>query len=134
MTAPKLDYTRLSQFKSAIINMIGDDGFPLSFPADFEITPQKEILLKKTAGQSPLNGRKVGVLFNHITAFPTGGYGERRYMLIWGELSDQKGRLKLHPENLSEWDEKILPFDKLCAQSAPQGQKYLERLQRQIEA
>lgn len=133
MTTPKLDFTRLGQFKYAIINMIEDNGFPLSLPTDFELTLQNEILLKKPSAKIPLNGRSVGVLFNHITALPTGGYGERRYMLVWGKLAEQRGHLKLHPEAVSEWDEKVLPFDQLCSQAAPQGQKYLERLQRQIE-
>ncbi len=134
MKIPELDFARLSQFKYAIINMVEEDGFPLSLPTDFELTPKKEILLKKPESHVALNGRSVGVLFNHITAIPTGGYTERRYMLIWGKLAEQKGRLRLDPEAVSEWDEKILPFDQLCAKAAPQGQKYLEMLQRQIEA
>ncbi len=134
MTPPRLDFARLSQFKYAIINLVGDDGFPMSLPTDFELTPHKEILLRKPAGHVSLNGRHVGVLFNHITAIPTGGYMDRRYMLLWGKLAEQNGRLRLDPESVSEWDEKILPFDQLCARAAPQAQKYLETLQHQIEA
>ena len=134
MTPPKLDVARLSQFKYAIINLVEDDGFPLSLPTDFELTPRKEILLKKPATHYSLNGRHVGVLFNHITAIPTGGYMDRRYVLVWGKLAEQNGRLRLDPESVSEWDEKILPFDQLCSRAAPQAQKYLETLQHQIEA
>jgi len=133
MLNPPIDFARLGQFKYAIINLIGEDGFPFSVPTDFEVTHQKEILLKKPATSLSLREGAVGVLFNHISAIPTGGYTDRRYMLIWGKLKDQDGLLKLEPEALSEWDEKILPFGELCAKAAPQGQKYLQSL-RQIEA
>ena len=131
---PKIDLARLKQFQYAIINMVEKDGFPSSLPTSFEITAQQEIMLKKPAHTTTLDGRSVGILFNHISAIPTGGYTDRRYMQIWGKLSEQRNRLKLIPETFSEWDEKILPFDQLCAKSAPQGQRYLEQVQRQNES
>ncbi len=130
----KIDFDRLARFRYAIISLVGKDGYPWSTATDFEITGDKKILLKKPVTQFPLAGRKVSVLFNHISAIPTGGYNERRYMLIWGKLNEQDGKLKLNPESLTEWDEKILPFPELCARAAPQGQKYLESLNRQIDA
>jgi 1,4-dihydroxy-2-naphthoate polyprenyltransferase len=133
MPNPKIDFDRLTSFKYAIINAIGEDGFPFSLPTDFEVTAQKEILLAKPLTNLPLLGRQVGVLFNHISAIPTGGYTDRRYMLVSGRLKDQKGKLKLEPESMTEWDEKILPFGELCAKAAPQGQRYLQAV-RQIEA
>src|SRR5881296_3018170 len=134
MPNPNIDFKRLAEFKYAIISAIGEDGFPFSLPTDFEVTSQKEILLKKPTTNLPILGRHVGVLFNHISAIPTGGYTDRRYMQLWGKLSEEKGTLKLETETISEWDEKFLPFDQLCARSAPQGQRYLQRLQGQIEA
>jgi 1,4-dihydroxy-2-naphthoate polyprenyltransferase len=133
MPGVAIDFERLAKFNYAIINAVGEDGFPFSLPTEFEVTPLKEILLKKPSSSFPLLGRKVGVLFNHISAIPTGGYTDRRYMLVWGSLKDQKGELKLEPESMSEWDEKILPFGELCAKAAPQGVKYLQTV-RQIEA
>ena len=133
MTTPAIDFKRLAEFKYAIINAVGEDGFPFSLPTDFEITPQKEILLKKPRTSFPLLGNQVGVLFNHISAIPTGGYTDRRYTLVWGKLKEHKGMLKLEPTALTEWDEKILPFGELCAKAAPQGQRYLQTV-RQIEA
>jgi len=132
MPNPNIDFKRLAEFKYAIISAIGEDGFPFSLPTDFEVTSQKEILLKKPTTNLPIFGRNVGVLFNHISAIPTGGYTDRRYMLLWGRLRDQKGKLKLEPEAMTEWDEKILPFGELCAKAAPQGQKYLQTV-RQID-
>ena len=133
MTNLAIDFERLAEFKYAIINAVGEDGFPFSLPTDFELTPQKEILLKKPRTSFPLLGNHVGVLFNHISAIPTGGYTDRRYILVWGKLKEQKGMLKLEPQTMTEWDERILPFGELCAKAAPQGQRYLQTV-RQIEA
>jgi 1,4-dihydroxy-2-naphthoate octaprenyltransferase len=134
LTATELvDIDRLSSFRYGIVTWIEKDGFPFSVATDFLLSENGEILLKKPSVSPTLSG-PVGVLFNHITGIPTGGYTDRRYILVWGRLSEEKGFLKLHPEELSEWDEKILPFDKLCAQAAPQGKRYLESLQPSIEA
>ncbi|HWY28534.1 MAG TPA: hypothetical protein VNW25_04665, partial [Candidatus Sulfotelmatobacter sp.] len=110
------------------------DGFPFSVATDFLLSENGEILLRKPSILPPPTDHRVGVLFNHITGIPTGGYTERRYMLVWGSVSEDKGFLKLHPEEISEWDEKILPFDKLCAAALPQGKRYLESLQPSIDA
>ncbi len=130
---PRIDFQRLATFKYAIINLIGQNGYPWSLPTEFQITHQKNILLKKPASPVPFTGKHVGILFSHITAIPTGGYTDRRYMLIRGSLNEQDGKLKLHPEAISEWDEKMLPFPELCARAVPQGQRYLQSLQRQPE-
>jgi hypothetical protein len=130
----QLDLKRLANFRYAVITHIDHDGFPFSVATNFQISPKGEILLKKPGSPSNLQGKKVGVLFNSITAVPTVGYNERRYMLVWGTTSDHQGMLKLNPERLSEWDEKILPFDQLCARAAPQGAKYLASLQASVEA
>ncbi len=130
----QLDLQRLANFRYAVLSLIDDNGFPFSVATDFQITPDGEVLLKRPVSLTELDGKKVGVLFNHITAIPTGGYTERRYMLVWGTTNEQQGMLRLNPERVSEWDEKILPFDQLCARSAPQGAKYLKSLQRSVEA
>jgi 1,4-dihydroxy-2-naphthoate octaprenyltransferase len=131
---PQVDFTRLAQFKYAIINVLGNDGYPYSVPTEFQIDKSQRILLKPPVSPISIAGKRAGVLFNHITAVPTGGYTDRRYMLIWGSLVDSDGMFELRPEALSEWDEKILSFPELCAKAAPQGQRYLEGLQSQVEA
>jgi 1,4-dihydroxy-2-naphthoate polyprenyltransferase len=131
---PNIDYERLSRFPNVIITTISEDGYPYSIPARFELTQDRKILLEKPKTAQKLEGRKVNALFNHITGIPTGGYTERRYMLLWGTLHDEHGKLRLEPEKLSEWDEKILPFPEYCAKVAPQGAKYLETLQASVAA
>ena len=131
---PQIDYQRLAQFRYAILTTIGDDGYPFSITTNYQLTPDKKILLDKPKLPTKLDGRKVNVLFNHITGIPTGGYTDRRYMLLWGTTREEHGKLRLEPEKLSEWDEKILPFPEYCAKVAPQGAKYLEKLQPSVEA
>lgn len=130
---PRIDFSRLAQFKYAIINIVGNDGFPYSVPTGFRVAGGRILLTPATLPMT-VAGKRVGVLFNHITAIPTGGYTDRRYILIWGDLVENDGMLELRPEALSEWDEKLLPFPELCARAAPQGQKYLDRLRSQVEA
>jgi len=133
-TMTSLDYQRLANFRYAVITLIGDDGYPFSVSTDFKILPDKKIVLQKPVWLSKLDGRRVNVLFNHITGLPGGGYGERRYMLVWGTTHEDRGMLRFEPESLSEWDEKILPFDRYCAKCAPQGAKYLGTIQASVEA
>lgn len=132
--APQIDLARLAQFKYAIINVLGDDGYPYSVPTEFTISHPQRILLKHPVSPVSIAGKRAGVLFNHITAIPTGGYTDRKYMLIWGRLVENNGELELRPEALSQWDEKILPFPELCMRAAPQGQKYLDGSHAQVEA
>src|SRR5438132_6926875 len=135
LTALELvDPDRLSLFRYGVLTWIDKDGFPFSVATDFLLSENGEILLKKPSAHPTMMGADVAVLFNHITGIPTGGYTDRRYMLVWGRVSEDKGFLKLHPEEVSEWDEKVLPFDKLCAAAVPQGKKYLESLQPSIDA
>jgi len=129
-----VDPDRLSRFRYGVVTWIDKDGFPFSVATDFLLSENGEILLKKPSVPAMTTGGRVGVLFNHITGIPTGGYTDRRYMLVWGRVSEDKGFLKLHAEELSEWDEKILPFDKLCAAAVPQAKRYLESLQPSIDA
>ena len=131
---PNIDYQRLANYRYAILTTIDDTGYPFSITTNYQLTPDRKILLDKPKLPTMLDGKKVNVLFNHITGIPTGGYTDRRYMLIWGTTHEDHGKLRLEPEKLSEWDEKILSFPEYCAKVAPQGAKYLEKLQPSVEA
>ena len=130
----RVDYERLEKFRNAVITLINDDGYPFSVPTGFHVTSERKILLDKPVFPSEMSGKKVNVLFNHITGIPTGGYTERRYMLLWGTVNEDHGKLRLDHDGISEWDEKILPFPEYCARVVPQGAKYLEGLQSSVEA
>src|SRR5205807_9314208 len=110
-TVARLDYHAVGNFPLAVITLVRDDRFSFSVATDFKILPHKKIVLQKPALPSKLDGKRVNVLFNHITGLPGGGYGDRRYMLVWGTTHEDHGTLRFEPEKVSEWDEKILPFD-----------------------
>ena len=97
-----IDPDRLALFRYSIVTWIDKDGFPFSVATDFILSENGEILLKKPSVPATMTGGRVGVLFNHITGIPTGGYTDRRYMLVWGTVSEDKGFLKLRPEEVSE--------------------------------
>jgi 1,4-dihydroxy-2-naphthoate polyprenyltransferase len=128
-----IDYERLANFRYAVITTVDEDGYPFSVATSFHLTPEKKIMLDKPAMPLKLDGKKVNVLFNHITGIPTGGYTDRRYMLLWGTAMEEHGKLRLDPDTLSEWDEKILAFPAYCAKQAPQGARYLGRVQSSVE-
>ncbi len=130
----RLDKDKLAKFGYGVVTLIADDGFPYSIPAKFKVTQDGDVLLEKSKSIPELARKKVGVLFNHITAIPTGGYNDRRYVLVSGSLDKHGDMWKLNAEKISEWDEKILPFDQLCTRAVPQGAKYLKMLQAPVEA
>src|SRR2546422_7945191 len=133
-TLELVDPDRVSRFRYGIVTWIDKDGFPFSVATDFLLSENGEILLKRPSVPTVMTGGRVGVLFNHITGIPTGGYTDRRYILVWGRGSEDKGFLKLHAEELSELDEKILALYKLCAAAVPQANRYLDSLQPSIAA
>ncbi len=130
----RLDKEKLARFRNGIVSHIADDGFPYSIPAKFKVSRDGDVLLEKPKSIPEIARKKVGVLFNHITAIPTGGYNDRRYVLASGSLDEHDGMWKLNVEKISEWDEKVLPFDQLCMRAVPQGTKYLKMFQAPVEA
>jgi len=69
-----VDPDRLSRFRYGVVTWIDKDGFPFSVATDFLLSENGEILLKKPSAPTIMAGGRVGVLFNHITGIPTGGY------------------------------------------------------------
>src|SRR5438309_1993810 len=81
-----VDPDRLSRFRYGVVTWIDKDGFPFSVATDFLLSENGEILLKRPSVPAIITGGRVGVLFNHITGIPTGGYTDRRYILVWGSV------------------------------------------------
>src|SRR5438132_12570658 len=106
-----VDPDRLSRFRYGVVTWIDKDGFPFSVATDFLLSENGEILLKRPSVPAIITGGRVGVLFNHITWIPTGGYTDRRYILVWGRVSEDKVFLKLHAEELSVSAQHVLPSD-----------------------
>src|SRR5438874_13354553 len=85
-----VDPDRLSRFRYGVVTWIDKDGFPFSVATDLLLSESGEILLKKRSAPAIMPVGRVGVLFNHITGIPTGGYTDRRYMLVSRRVSEDK--------------------------------------------
>src|SRR2546425_8504824 len=92
-----VDPDRLSRFRYGVVTWIGEDGFPFSVATDFLLSENGEILLKKPSTSPPMTDRRVGVLFNHITGIPTGGYTGRRVIVCLGKVKRHQRIPKIHP-------------------------------------
>ena len=68
--------------------------------------------------------REVSVVGSHI--HPTrGGYDERRYLQLWGRVSDG---VRFAPVRAWGWDETEMPFFEYSERSVPQSRRYLTAL------
>jgi 1,4-dihydroxy-2-naphthoate octaprenyltransferase len=117
----------LQQYREAIITYVDEDGYPFSYPSDFE-TENGRIIIK----QPKIREAHVSVLFNHITPLPTGGYTDRRYVIFWGILKMEKDRAVLQPIKSYGWDEKKIHFVQYCEESIPRARRYLKLLEEKI--
>jgi 1,4-dihydroxy-2-naphthoate octaprenyltransferase len=107
------------------IHFIDEDGFPIAYAVDVEIS--HEIIIK-TPKYLNIKDKEVNLVFNHITEIPSGGYTDRRYIVIRGKVQDIEGNLVLKPTKYYNWDEKQLPFVSYCEKNVNRAKEYLEKL------
>src|SRR6266540_4169412 len=67
---PQIDYVRLANFRYAILTTISDDGYPFSITTNYQLTPDRKILLDKPILPSRLDGKRVNVLLTTSPAYP----------------------------------------------------------------
>jgi 1,4-dihydroxy-2-naphthoate octaprenyltransferase len=68
--------------------------------------------------------REVSVVGSHIHP-TTGGYDERRYLQLWGQVTDG---VRFTPTRAWGWDETKMPFFEYSERSVPQSRRYLTAL------
>ncbi|MFQ5950883.1 MAG: 1,4-dihydroxy-2-naphthoate octaprenyltransferase [Candidatus Geothermarchaeales archaeon] len=85
-------------------------------------------MARPKALEQSLAGRKANVIFSHITPLPGGGYTERRYIVLWGEVAEEGEGLLFSPMRYYRWDEREVPFPQYCEISVPQARRYMKRL------
>ena len=68
--------------------------------------------------------REVSVVGSHIHP-TTGGYDERRYLQLWGPVTDG---VRFTPTRAWGWDETQMPFFEYSERSVPQSRRYLTAL------
>ena len=120
---------RAALYSEVSLSFVDDDGYPFSIPVKVEVD-QKGGIVKITKPQSLpiLDGREVSLIFNHITPLPAGGYTDRRYIVLWGELSDTADSFRLKPTKGYMWDEKEVPFFQYSEMKVSRARRYLNEL------
>ena len=119
------DLASLAQYPHVVVSWVGDDGFPVSVATTLAAEPTGETAqLVPPAGLGIPADREVSVLGSHI--HPTrGGYDERRYIQLWGRVTDGTA---FRPTRAWGWDENRMPFFEYSERSVPQSRRYLQRL------
>ena len=121
--------SKVGEFEDAVLSFVDEDGYPFSIPAEFSVTASGKIrLTRPEALKQSLAGRRVNVIFNSITPLPGGGYTDRRYIVLWGEVAEEGDRLLFSPDRHYGWDEREVPFPQYCESSVPQARRYMKRL------
>lgn len=103
---------------------LDSDGYPIGFRIDAEIN-EDSIKLK---GLEKIPSKRATIFFNHITALPSGGYTDRRYVYLKGEIKEKENKIFFEVDEHSFWDEKIIPFPMYCEANVKQAKLYLEKL------
>ena len=118
------------RFEHAVIAFVGEDGYPLSVAAEFNVDPDRGVvLLRAVAGEAqPPADERVNLVFSHIRPQPGIGYDERRYVSLWGPLQPREGGLEFTPERVQHWDEQEMSFFEYSERSVPQAHRYLEQV------
>jgi len=120
---------KAASYSDVSLSFVDDDGYPYSIPVKAELDQdgRKMKITKPRHLPSPLN-REVSLTFNHITPLPVGGYTDRRYIVLWGRLTDREDLFELNPVKGYVWDEKEVPFFQYSEMKTTKGRKYLDEL------
>ena len=122
-------FQKAATYSNAALTFIDDDGYPFSIPVNFEIDSENQLVkISKPENFPSLRGRDVGVIFNHVTTLPTGGYTDRRYIVFWGKLIEEGAKLLLKPEKGYTWNEKEVPFFQYSEIKVSRARRYLTQL------
>jgi len=116
-------------YSEVSLSFIDDDGYPFSIPVSVEIDQENEIVkIAKPRTLSKIEGREISLTFNHIVPLPVGGYTDRRYIVLWGKLTDAVDGYRLKPAKSYVWDEKEVPFFQYSEMKVTRARRYLDEL------
>lgn len=122
-------FEKAAGYSDAALTFVDADGFPFSTPVSFEVDAQNQVVkIRKLKSLPSLQGRNVGVIFSYITPLPIGGYTDRRYIVLWGQINEDNETLVLRPTKGYTWNEKEVPFFQYCEVTLPRARSYLQRL------
>ncbi|MEM4315720.1 MAG: 1,4-dihydroxy-2-naphthoate octaprenyltransferase [Nitrososphaerota archaeon] len=115
----------LKSYNECVVSYLDTDGYPISYPSAFKI---EEGAVFVEAGWKIGEGTAVTLTLNHITPIPSGGYTDRKYVMLRGIARHYGPWLRVLPKNTYSWDEKKVPFPEYCEISVPQGRRYADML------
>lgn len=122
-------FRKAATFSDAALSFIDDDGYPFSIPVNVEVDQENKVVrFAKPMNLSSLENRDINLIFNHITPLPTGGYTDRRYIVLWGRLTDEGEKFLLKPSKGYAWNEKDVPFFQYSEMRNSTARKYLGQL------
>ncbi|MEX2238658.1 MAG: prenyltransferase [Dehalococcoidia bacterium] len=127
-------FTKIATFPYGILSAVGTDGYPISAATDFRADPARgviELSRESAAGIGITAGQRVNFIVSHIRPQPGVGYDQRRYVQVWGQLSDAGNALELKPDRAWGWDEAETPFFEYSERSTERGRRYLEGLSKE---
>ena len=117
------------RFEHAVLVFLDPEGYPTSVATAYSVDPDRGVIgLDRPAGKLPASGSEVNVIFSHIRPQPEMGYDERRYVQLWGRLTEAGDRLELAPDRAHTWDEQKVPFFQYSEKTVPQAHRYMEEL------
>ena len=123
-------FEKASIFTDAALTFEDEGGYPFSIPVSFEVDANEKLIkIQKPRSVPSLVGRNVGIIFNHVTPLPTGGYTDRRYIVFWGQLQGEAESYVLKPTKGVVWDEKEVPFFQYSEMKVTRARKYLHDLE-----
>jgi 1,4-dihydroxy-2-naphthoate octaprenyltransferase len=122
-------FQKAAFFSNVALTFIDNDGYPFSVPVDCRVDAEREVVqIVNQGGMPSLGDREVGLIFNHITPLPMGGYTDRRYIVFWGRINEDGDLLILKPTKGFMWDEKEVPFFQYSEMRNSRARRYLELL------
>lgn len=120
---------KAASYSDVAISFVDDDGYPFSLPVTVEVDQENQtVRITKPASLPSLLNREISLTFNHITPLPVGGYTDRRYIVLWGRLTDQGDSYQLKPAKGYIWDEKEVPFFQYSEMKVTKARQYLNEL------
>ena len=120
---------KASSYSEVSLSFVDDDGYPFSVPVKVEVDQENGFVkIAKPQTLPTLDGKEISLTFNHITPLPAGGYTDRRYVVLWGKLSDAADGFRLKPAKGYVWDEKEVPFFQYSEMKISRARRYLNEL------
>lgn len=121
-------FDKLATYPHVVVSWIDDDGYPTQTAAAFEADAEALAVRIGRTGLPLPTDRQVNVTVSHIRPQKGTGYDQRRYICLWGDLTESQDGFELRPERAWGWDEHETPFFEYVERSNPVAMEYMSKL------